>query len=164
MEQLQSHIWLTASSYMGKYFFAFPHILGSHSSYMTLQLLHSEFHNVGGKFSFLFYQCRIRGLQRDVVYLGWPIAPSSMNPNVGEGVGVPGSQPKSTAVHRSPNKLCRSYSIFKLWSELTQPPPPTNPLMWKRNSLRKICVLLIFPTLSCMITNMRKRYTFPDAT
>jgi hypothetical protein len=30
---------------MGKYFwqFAFPHILGSPSSYMTLQLLHSEF-------------------------------------------------------------------------------------------------------------------------
>jgi hypothetical protein len=45
VEQLQSHIWLTASSYMGKYlrFLLFPHILGSPSSYMTLQLLHSEF-------------------------------------------------------------------------------------------------------------------------
>ncbi len=27
----------------------------------------------------------IRGLQRDVVYLGWPIAPSYMSPNVGGG-------------------------------------------------------------------------------
>jgi hypothetical protein len=34
-EQLQSHICLTASSYMGKYLRI--------SSYMTLQLLHSEF-------------------------------------------------------------------------------------------------------------------------
>ncbi len=37
MEQLQSHIWLTGSSYMGKYcIFAFPHLLGSPSLYMTL--------------------------------------------------------------------------------------------------------------------------------
>jgi hypothetical protein len=35
MEQLQSHIWGNI--------FAFPHILGSPSSYMTLELLHSEF-------------------------------------------------------------------------------------------------------------------------
>jgi hypothetical protein len=32
----------------------------------------------------------------------------------GEG-GVAGSQPMSTAVHRSPNKLWRSNSIFDLW-------------------------------------------------
>ncbi len=37
---------------------AFPHILGSSSSYMTLQLLHSEFPSIWGKFDFLFYQCR----------------------------------------------------------------------------------------------------------
>jgi hypothetical protein len=35
------------------------------------------------------------GLQRDVVYLGWPIAPSYMSPNAGGG-GVAGSQPMST--------------------------------------------------------------------
>ncbi len=29
----------------------------------------------------------IRGLQRDVVYLGWPIAPSYMSPNAGGGGG-----------------------------------------------------------------------------
>ncbi len=41
---------------MGKYC-AFPHILGSSSSYMTLQLLRSEFPYIWGKFNFLFYQC-----------------------------------------------------------------------------------------------------------
>jgi hypothetical protein len=38
-----------------------------------------------------------------------------MSPNKGEG-GVAGSQPMSTAVHRSPNKIWRSKSIFKPWS------------------------------------------------
>ncbi len=38
---------------------AFPHILGSPSSYMTLQLLHSEFPYIWGKFYFLFYQCTL---------------------------------------------------------------------------------------------------------
>ncbi len=50
MEQLKGHIWLTASSYMGKY---------CPSSYMTLQQLHSEFPYIWGKFDFLFYQCRL---------------------------------------------------------------------------------------------------------
>jgi hypothetical protein len=59
MEQLQSHIWLTASYIWGN-IFTFPHILGSPSSYMTLQLLHSEFFfllYIRGKFYFIFYQC-----------------------------------------------------------------------------------------------------------
>ncbi len=59
-----------------------------------------------------------RGSQRDVVYLGWPIAPSYMSPNVGGGVAgslllnkfislraAPTyvfSQPMSTAVHIEP--------------------------------------------------------------
>jgi hypothetical protein len=33
---------------------------------------------------------------------------------------VPGSQPMNTAVHRSPNKLRRSNSIFNLWLKLRQ--------------------------------------------
>ncbi len=53
MEQLQSHIWQTASSDIC----AFPHILGSPSSYMTLQLRHSEFPYIWGKFYFISYQC-----------------------------------------------------------------------------------------------------------
>jgi hypothetical protein len=36
---------------------AFPHILGSPYSYMTLQLLHSEFPYILGKFYYLFDQC-----------------------------------------------------------------------------------------------------------
>jgi hypothetical protein len=56
MEQLQSHIRLTASSWGN--ISAFPQTLGSPSSYdMTLQLLHSEFPYILGKFDFLFYQC-----------------------------------------------------------------------------------------------------------
>ncbi len=35
----------------------FPHIWGGRYSYITLQLLHSEFPYIWGKFSFLFYQC-----------------------------------------------------------------------------------------------------------
>jgi hypothetical protein len=50
------HIWLTASSYMTN-ICAFPHILGSPSSYMTLQPLPSEFPYTRGKLYFLFYQC-----------------------------------------------------------------------------------------------------------
>ncbi len=51
MEQLRSHIWLTASSYTRKFLRI--------SSYLTLQLLHSEFPYIWGKFDFLFYQCRL---------------------------------------------------------------------------------------------------------
>ncbi len=56
MEQLQSHLWLTPPHIWGN-ICAFPHILGSPYSYVTLQLLHSEFPYIWGKFSFLFYQC-----------------------------------------------------------------------------------------------------------
>jgi hypothetical protein len=50
-ERLQSHIWLTASSYMVN-ICAFPNILGSPSSYMTLQPY--EFTYIWGNF-FLFF-------------------------------------------------------------------------------------------------------------
>ncbi len=54
MEQLQSHIWLTVSSYMGKYlrnssYIRKPFLV----RYMTLQLLHSEFPYLWGKYDFL---------------------------------------------------------------------------------------------------------------
>ncbi len=38
----------------------FPHLLGSPTLYMSLQLLHSEFPDIWGKFDFLFYQCEER--------------------------------------------------------------------------------------------------------
>ncbi len=46
----------------------------------------------------------LRGSQRDVVFLGWPIAPTYMSPmrGGGEGGGVAESQPMSTAVHMEP--------------------------------------------------------------
>ncbi len=45
-----------------------------------------------------------QGLQRDVVYLGWSIAPSYMSPNAGEG-GDCGVSSQPVSVHRSLNKL-----------------------------------------------------------
>ncbi len=59
MDWLQSHIWLSASSYtVWLNICAFPHILGSPSSYMTLQPITSEFPHILEKFLFLVYQCR----------------------------------------------------------------------------------------------------------
>jgi hypothetical protein len=44
MEQMQSHtVYGLRPPYIWGNICAFPHILGSHSSYMTLQLLQSEF-------------------------------------------------------------------------------------------------------------------------
>jgi hypothetical protein len=40
----------------------------------------------------------------DLVYLGWPIAPSNMSPNAGGGVSGSQAQPMSTAVHMEPRK------------------------------------------------------------
>ncbi len=42
-------------------------------------------------------------------------------PKCGGKGGILGSQQMSTAVHRSPNKLWRSNSIFNLWLTLTGP-------------------------------------------
>ncbi len=58
VEQLQSHIWLTASSYMGKYL-RISHVLRCLSLYLPLQLLQSECPYIWGKFDFLFYQCAL---------------------------------------------------------------------------------------------------------
>ncbi len=54
-----------------------------------------------------------RGLQRDVVYLGWPTSALAYEPQVW-GRGGAGSQPMSTAMSWSPNKLKISNSIFNL--------------------------------------------------
>ncbi len=49
-----------------------------------------------------FTSSATRGSQRDVVYLGRPIAPSYISPNAGEGGScVAWSQQMSMAVHRS---------------------------------------------------------------
>ncbi len=49
---------------------------------------------------------------------------------------VLGSQPMSTAVHRSPNKLWRSNSIFNLWKKLQTAPtwaPEWGGVYWQRD-------------------------------
>ncbi len=74
-EQLQSHIWLTASSYMGKCLRISSYIRKPYLIYMTLQLLHSEFPYIWGKFYFLFYQCIMVkcDLRRDYGDYIWPV-------------------------------------------------------------------------------------------
>jgi len=66
---LQLHIWGNICT--------FPHILGSPSSYMTLQQLHSEFPYIWGKFYFIFYQCNQgsvdKGLSVKVAQHIWPL-------------------------------------------------------------------------------------------
>ena len=67
-DRVQSHIWLTVSSYMGKNLRISSYItniwgnaqifpLGSPSSNMTLHPIPSEFPYIWGIFCFLFYQC-----------------------------------------------------------------------------------------------------------
>ncbi len=74
VEQLQSHIWLTATSYMGKYFSISSYIIGigSPSSYMTLQLLHSEFPYTMRKIFVLFF---ISVWATETVYHWWLLIP-----------------------------------------------------------------------------------------
>ena len=61
MEQLQSHVWLLLTSNGPPHIWgnicAFRHILGSPSSYMTLQLLQLWISLYMEKILFLFYQC-----------------------------------------------------------------------------------------------------------
>ncbi len=63
------------------------------------------------------------GSQRDVVYLGWPIAPSYMSPNAGVGVELRGLSQKLRlcTMHMEPKKTLEIYSnsIFNqlyLWA------------------------------------------------
>ncbi len=50
LRKFPSHIWVNIC--------AFPRILGSPYSYLTLQLLHSEFPYIWRKSDFLIYQCK----------------------------------------------------------------------------------------------------------
>ncbi len=56
-----------------------------------------------------------RGLQRDVVYLGWLTATSYMSPNAVGGGGGGELRGLNSCRHRSPNKLWTFNSIFNLW-------------------------------------------------
>ncbi len=56
-----------------------------------------------------------RGSQRDVVHLGWLIAPSYNEPKCGGRRGFAGSRPMSTAVHMEPKSTLESNSKFNPW-------------------------------------------------
>ncbi len=55
------HIWLNIC--------AFPHILGSPSSYMTLQHLHSKFPYISGKLDFLFISVPPKTFTIHILYI-----------------------------------------------------------------------------------------------
>jgi hypothetical protein len=60
MEQLQSHIWLTASSYIWWNICAFPHILESLPHIWLCNCSILNFPSLWVKFYFIFYQCIVR--------------------------------------------------------------------------------------------------------
>ncbi len=62
-----------------------------------------------------------RGSQKDIVYLGWPIAPSYMSPNA-RGGGLRCLCQWVQLYTWGPNKLWRSYFIFNRWAA----PSPLN--------------------------------------
>ncbi len=64
----------------------------------------------------IFFWNRSRGSQKDVVYLGWPIAPSYMSPKCWRG----GLWGLSQWVQLCTWKVWRSKSIFNLWIEVTK--------------------------------------------
>ncbi len=66
-------------------------------------------------FSSIEASVRNRELQRDVVYLGWLIAPSYMSPNAGG--ELRGVSQRVQLYTWSRNILWRSNTIFNLWSE-----------------------------------------------
>ncbi len=61
------------------------------------------------------------------------------------GGGVAGSQPMSTAVHMSPNKLWRSNSIFKLWFQFSmkqkQKKLKQQKHYWKKMYVSLVCLI-----------------------
>ncbi len=76
----------------------------------------------GNKLSYLILSIDCRGLQGDVVYLGWPIVPFVIYEPKFEGGGGRGgcgvSSNENSCAHHvtwSPNKLWRSNSIWLRW-------------------------------------------------
>ncbi len=67
------------------------------------------------------------GLQRDVVYLNWPLAPSHMSPNAGGRGELRGLSQRVQLCTWSPNKHWRSTYIFNLWEALSS---TENKLQW----------------------------------
>ncbi len=81
-----------------------------------------------------------RGSQRNVVCLGWPIAPSYMSPNAGRGVA--GVAAKVQLCKWSLTKLWRFNSILNLWvvqnSPLMSPGSAENLLIYLQKFIPKI--------------------------
>ncbi len=82
------------------------------------------------------------GLQSYVIYVSWLTNIALVyEPKCGGRGGVAGSHTMSTAVHRSPNKLCRSHSITNLC---------LHPL--RNNTRRKLSWILFTPSSTSPVT------------
>ncbi len=82
--------------------------------YGIKEIIQVQFNNIAFKIFHAFFS---RGSQRDVVYLGWRIAPWYMSPNAGGGLRVLSQWVQlCMCTHTlSPNKLWRFNSILNLW-------------------------------------------------
>ncbi len=89
---------------------------------------------IGIRLSILMW-IRIRGLQRDIVYFGWPIAPTYMSPNVGEG----GLQGISQWVQLYTGA---QINIGDLTPYLTYDPDPLDPTQVKEEVKSSECIIL----------------------
>jgi hypothetical protein len=68
MEQLQCHIWLTASSYMGKYLRIFSYSIYRYQDALPhIWLSNCSTPYIWGKFDFLFIQCRCAWIFEDTL-------------------------------------------------------------------------------------------------
>ncbi len=102
----------------------------------------------------------VRGLRRDVLYLGWPIAPFYVSPNAGGGELRDLSQWVQLYT-RSPNKLWRSISIFDLCIQclskivlgiivLTTSLPQKD----SNAQLQSLLAMVYSPTAKCSLKNL----------
>ncbi len=112
-----STVYLTASSYcIWGNNCAFLHIKGSPSSYITLQLHHSEFPDIWRKFVF-FYQCTCK-FGNVLPFLSHLIYPLGLAPSK--------FLSKSPPYIHVPPPLWHVPQYIRRWCDLTISPPQTN--------------------------------------
>jgi hypothetical protein len=94
--------------------------------------LHKPYYNWNGKYciQIIIPMLLCRGSQRDVVYLGWPVAPSYMSPNTGGGGGVAGS-----------SQWVPLYTGARNFGDLTPYLTYANKQRWQRSFIFRLYIL-----------------------
>ncbi len=129
VEQLQSHIYKEGLPIWGNAQIV-PHIWGGRKSYMTLQLLHSEFPYIWGKYDFLFYQCGVPAPAHDFAHVG--VMCTFSNISAAAAAGIAWTSQLSSSLAGQPVRPAH---------HSTNQPPPPSPLLqpgrapWWVNSL-----------------------------